>query len=477
MIANKFEPKLDLPDSTYAPDVYDAGAGPLPKDNFVISRRRDGAVASRFGDMEWDVSTWQADGRLNILYFDFWNSGSLTLERELITRDARWLIFSLIWLRDGAPLSVGTLLNYVGILSALGLYAERSHCRITTVLSEEKLLRAFVDSDCSGNQIKLLSALLSNLVRLNESHLGFSVVGDKFRKDIKQRGKEHAELGQQHPPIPSRIYSAILANLLKELADWDEVSSDCLSILQVCGRNPFSGRALDSQQSRALRLKQSLEPHPTWDEIAPLSVRAYLLRKGHQDRVTGLASVAMEVQLVAKLIIQSFSGMRDDEAISLPYDCLNLTVSGGRTHRLLEGRTTKLSKGAKLTRWVTNQAGYRAAEVAQKIADVVYDVCGAANIMSERTKNEKFNRPLFVSVAYLGLSGGSRQCPIDGLFFPGALAVDKFDRLRGRLQPRISEDDLLELEKIDEHRAWRTEDKFQLGAPWSLRTHQLRRSH
>lgn len=476
MIANKFEAKLYLPDHTHAPDVYDVSGGPLPADDFVISRHRNGDVASRFGDLQWNVSTWHAEGRLHILYFDFWDDGALTPERELIIRDARWLIFALVWLRDGPPLSVGTLLNYVGILSALALYAERCKCRVTTILSEEEVLRAFVSSDCSGNQTKLLSGLLSNLVRLGDELLGFVVVGDKLRKDIRHQRKEYAGRWQQHPPIPSRIYSAMLENLLEEISHWDEVSKDCLNVLKVCGGNPFSGRALATQQVRALELKRPLELHPTWDEIASPQVRAYLARKGYQDSITGLASAAMEVQMASKLTIQAFSGMRDEEALSLPYDCLSLTVSGGRTHRLINGRTTKLSKGVKLTRWVTNQAGFRAAEVAQKIADVVYDVCNASNITSEARKAGKFDRPLFVSVAYLGCVGRSRQCPTDGLFFPGALALDKFDRLRDRIQPHISEDDLLELEKIDPHRAWRTEDKFQLQAPWGLRTHQLRRS-
>lgn len=45
-----------------------------------------------------------------------------------------------------------------------------------------------------------------------------------------------------------------------------------------------------------------------------------------------------------------------------------------------------------------------------------------------------------------------------------------------RLRFPIQEDDLRELEQIDPHRAWRSEDKFKLGQDWNLTTHQFRRS-
>ncbi|MEW8053276.1 MAG: hypothetical protein AB2809_23215, partial [Candidatus Thiodiazotropha sp.] len=44
------------------------------------------------------------------------------------------------------------------------------------------------------------------------------------------------------------------------------------------------------------------------------------------------------------------------------------------------------------------------------------------------------------------------------------------------LIPNIEESDLRELENIDPHRAWRSEDKFKVGNPWPLTPHQFRRS-
>ncbi len=48
--------------------------------------------------------------------------------------------------------------------------------------------------------------------------------------------------------------------------------------------------------------------------------------------------------------------------------------------------------------------------------------------------------------------------------------------LRKRLEPIIEDADIRELEHIDPHRAWRSEEKFHLGKPWLFTSHQLRRS-
>ena len=58
----------------------------------------------------------------------------------------------------------------------------------------------------------------------------------------------------------------------------------------------------------------------------------------------------------------------------------------------------------------------------------------------------------------------------------GNLNFCDFLTLRARLQIPIEDADLQELEQIDLHRSWRSEDKFQVGKPWILTSHQLRRS-
>jgi len=62
----------------------------------------------------------------------------------------------------------------------------------------------------------------------------------------------------------------------------------------------------------------------------------------------------MVIQSVCKQVAHIFSGMRDGEALRLPYDCLEVFHYHGKKHYRLMGQTTKLTDEiTKTTRWVT----------------------------------------------------------------------------------------------------------------------------
>jgi hypothetical protein len=320
-----------------------------------------------------------------------------------------------------------------------------------------------------------LSSLLSNLSRIGGEQLGFYVVCTGLRKELKKIIAEYIAGLKQHTPIPTRIYSAILNSLELELTEWERVAPEALELLQSSGKDPFYGKQLRSQQEINRRTGLAWTPRPEWGSVASPNIRAYLRDKGQSDNITGLMKMVAEIQEITKLSIQGYSGMRDEESSLLQYHCSSTTVSGGRTHRLIQGRTTKLARD-KRTRWVTNREGHRAIAIAQKIAAMVYSVCDASWVMEENAKTRASEPPLFVSLAYLENSDGSRKRPSDAHFFAACLKLTAFSRLRARLEPTIEESDLVELEQIDVHRAWRSESKFKVGSRWVLMTHQLRRS-
>ncbi len=475
MIPSKFEAKLDLPLGLSAPDVFDVTEGPWPSDDFIISRGRDGAVISRFGDNVWDISAWLPQANSSRLIFDFWGADA-TPARDLLSREARWVVFSIIWLRDGAPSSVGSLTGLMPLMRLLARYADGVSCSLSDLLSDDTSLRAFGASTTLGPNAAKLGSVLTHLARIGPQLLGFEIVGDDLRKELNELTREHAAAQRQHPPIPTRLYSAILAQLSQEMSEWEAIRPEALPLLESCGSDPYYGRMRDGQQELATQEGIPLQLRPEWADVATPSVRAYLREKGEQDSAKGLSSAATQVQQVTKLVIQAFSGMRDKEALLLPFSCKETTKSNGRVHRIIQGTTTKLAKGTKRTRWVTNAEGHRAVELAQQIASVVYSVCGVSALVPNGTQGKIGEYPLFVSTNYLGLAAKAKTPPTDGLFFVGTLDLSRFIRLRARIQPLIERSDLVELEKIDQHRAWGAEERFQVGSPWVLMTHQLRRS-
>lgn len=476
MIQNLFEAKLSHGAGIGSPDVYDASGFSRPCDSFIISRGRNNSVVSRYGDLMWDISSWQTERRPTTLYFNFWRKGQASPARDRISDDARWLMFAMIWLREGIPFSCGTLMAYMIMIRALAVYSDENGIGILEALGDEATLMRFADRRCSNAKIKSLCAMLAHLVRIGEKLLGFSLVGERAQERIQSRSRHLNADCKQTPPIPMGAYLAILQELSNELTEWEQVASECLMILKNCSADKVYGRRPNAQAA-AIRCQQTaVSRKPSWTEIASTKLRTYLYDRGQRDDISGLVSVVTQIQLVAKLSIQAYSGMRDDEARSLPYNCSDYLEVDGKVQRFVQGRTTKLSRTPKYSRWVTNREGHRAITIAQEIAKMIYAANNVqvtdVNLMSEPNQG----RPLLVSTAYLSLSGRRRQVPQDGFFFAGCMSLARFKRMRSRLQPMIKESDIKELEQIDQHRSWRSEQCFQIGGPWPLETHQLRRS-
>lgn len=468
-----FEPKLDLPIGATAPDIYESSSGIVPPDDFVVSRNRDGSIASIFGQLFWDLSVYHPENRPNIFNFCYWKNGDLTPIRRQLSHEVRHLLFLLIWVRPGSPLSLGTLQNYLTIMRAMALFAEEITCSIHDLLSDEMQLWTFIETRCSGWATQTLGSLLPTLAKLGDDQLGFAIVGNKQLQTIRRLGQQYRTTLKQHAPIPTRIYSQIITRLLQEIIEWELIADEVLSILQVCGNNHNMGRSTRKQAE--LIKKQSLEKsqHPTFLQMASDSCLRYFSARSRHPNLKNLSALICEIQTVLKLTIQTFTGMRDDEAISLPYHCLEESVVNGKTHYIVLGRTTKLNNGrGKRTRWITNQDGHRAIKLAQQIAAAIY---GAFGVSPRKLSSRRIEYPLFVSVGYLAFAGGVIKS--DGESFrSGHIYLERMKRLRKRIEPIIENADICELEHIDPHRAWRSEDKFQIGKAWLFTSHQLRRS-
>lgn len=467
------EPKLYLPIGAIAPDMYDNSLGQVPPDDFVVSRRRDGTVASIYGELTWDLSAYHPEGSPYTFNFAYWDSGGITPAREKISRDVRYILFLLMWVREGPPLSLGTLLNYLTVVKAMAQYAEDVSCQIRDLLAEDQRLQSFIETRCSGWATQALGSLLPSLAYLGSKQLGFDIVGDKQLQAIRRLGQKYRTTLKQHAPIPTRIYSQIITQLHQELSEWEPVAKEMLSILRTCGKYSLMERSISKKDAQAKNLEISNAHLPHLTKIASKDCVEYFAAKSRHLNLKSLSALICEIQTASKLTIQTFTGMRDDEALSLPYHCLETTIANGKTHYIVLGRTTKLNNGrVKRTRWVTNHDGYRAIKLAQQIADAIYAVYG---ISARKAVTRTNDHPLFVSVGYLALAGQSVK-PEGNRFRSGSIFLDRMKGLRARLEPVIEETDILELEQIDPHRAWRSEEKFQVGKPWLFTSHQLRRS-
>jgi hypothetical protein len=165
--------------------------------------------------------------------------------------------------------------------------------------------------------------------------------------------------------------------------------------------------------------------------------------------------------------------MRDGEAFSLPFHCLERHYVDEKLHSILVGRTTKSNHGIpQVAKWVTNIDGHKAVEVVQRISRTVYE---AFRIDTESDDFKKEYQPLFLSLHHFGLNSAPLP-PKDGKYSANQIGMDRLELLRQQLEPTIEEGDIHELEMIDPHRAWRADQLFQQGQSWKFTSHQLRRS-
>ena len=431
----------------------------FPTAEFVVCKSRDGLIVSRYGDMVWDFTIYHPDGKPSSLIFRYWDEGEFTPEREIIVEEIKHIFFILIWLRDRQPLSIGTLRNYLAVARSMAKFAETTKKTIKAIIGDEKELIEFIKYNNSGWSIETLSSLLINLLNCNSKH-AINIVNRRVLSLFKKQNKQYRGSLKQHAPIPSKIYSDILTNLLDYLNKWEKIEEEILQMAYEC--HIFKVKKGDA--------KTYSYQYQSITEKITCELKDYIVERTGNVSIKEMASLITDAQCICKIIIQAYTGMRDEEAQSLPYHCIEETTSNSQIHYLINGRTTKLNNGmAKPTKWVTNSEGCRAVKVAQRIADSIYKI---HNDIPLKKDTNIFEYPLFISSSYFGLTGKKIEETVTKYRIGTLYSKQGINSL----VPKILNSDIEELEQIDPHRAWRSEEKFQVGQCWNLTSHQLRRS-
>lgn len=471
----KIEARLDLY-GMRGPDAWEEPWGVrLPLDHIIC---RDIEGNSHYvGEFIWPWSAYTKDQRKLDLHFYYWrqrrgprpsNSIEVSEEREGRIRELQFLMTRQLYY--GNENSPRTLLSRLHTLNHLARFAEARSCTIHDVLTDTSLLDACTRS-IPDVYISYWRGWIELLRQLDpKMQLGFTVAASTQWSDLERRARDLRNKQRQHALLPTRIYGELINNLAAEIEDIEWHAPRLLAALR-------EARVEHAQSKRTKRGRVCLGRAL----IARYGLEDYLGRRGFNLRRRALAALSgavTEIFVVCKLQIHVFSGMRHDEARTLPYHCM-VTNKGrrGRTHALIAGVTTKLNKGRSLrTRWVTtDHEGFRAVRLAQRFATVIYESLELTPSKADARKDE---HPLFPAVEYLPWNArrirrNARRARVQPAILKLASAKQS---LQARLFPIIEDADIAELEEIDPFRAWRDEPKFAIGRRWPLSTHQLRRS-
>lgn len=476
--ANHYTPKVDLGESGVAPDSWCDTNGLIPPPDFVVSRFRDGSVASYYRELTWNLTPYDPNDRRAWLHFSYWGDAPLSEQQSQLLDEMHFLMFLLLWKRPGKPLSGQSLGGYLVTIRQAAAFCERVGCKLSEFLGCRDLVIQYVAEGAPGGRLTALKNLLGILVKLGPKRTGFAVLGAAANKVLLPHLRKYKEASKQYAPIPTRIYSKIISLVAQAFSEWEVVESRFLELVKVCSKNPLLGK-LPTQQIRIAKernLEREAGNYETGfrELLSEYRLTDYFEANGLDMRVQGLSRGLGNILALAKLCVVTYSGMRNKEATYLPYNCLGEDFGqNGKVHYLILGVTTKL--GLRQTKWVTNAEGHRAIKIAQRIANVVYDHLGDQPV-DTRSKINKY--PLFIAPSYLGLGTTAPKMRAHRSLQPLAFRYSQaFVKALGPGKiPEIEEADLIELEHIDPHRAWRTEKAFRLGQPWRLTDHQLRRS-
>lgn len=475
-MSRTFQAKLNLPTNTAPPDEWGmASAGTKPPDDFVISRYADGAVASRFADLYWNWTPYDPDGRARWLVFNYWQKTTSRVDRPMrepmsalrraIVAEMQRFMALLIYKKRGASLGFPSLTEFSGVLRLMAQYSEKHNIRLEELWQSSDRLGDFCASQDSQSVLIKVARLMGALMAMNpEADIGFTLGCAELFATLQRRVSTFPAR-KQTPPMPTRVYSLVLTALHRELCDFDSVSDRYLAMV----------RRIASLCATPREERESL--FDLTKMVTELGLTEYFREKEIDATVPGVSSGLSDIQVVCRLTLQAYSGMRFGEAKTLPYHCLLTEKRPGTTQYLLSGLTTKLEDGRiRRTRWVTSTEGAKAIAVAQRVALVIYGALG--DIPTE--SDERISKhPLFISTSYLEFSGKPTYQAVTPNVYQTPdirLSSPPYACLLKRLRPIILDEDIRELEEIDPHRAWGGDPVYAVGQAWPLRSHQFRRS-
>ncbi|MEP9317765.1 hypothetical protein ABKS89_11560 [Pseudomonas sp. LABIM340] len=424
--------------------------------DMIVSWGPDGQPRSYFSDLVWDFSAYSSNGKPSNFLFNNWclRKRFPTEQECLIIEEFKKWICYLIYLRGGIPISITTVKHFFDLIVLMCRFAREKNLNLIHVMSIDEVCLEFVERH-SPNQLRSLGQLISTFQQFSFSEIQFEVVGRSLLEKVKARQTAYRnnQPSKQHPPLPTRIYSTFIANLTADLQYNEKLLPSLLGLTAAC----FNYRRLPQacrNEGAFVCLLESCDLH------AHFSGRNFSLT------LNGLNRAILELFASCKLVIHTFSGMRDGEVEFLERDCLAPVSRFGVKHYMINGYTTKFTNGKKISaRWVVSEEAYRAVCLVREISGLIHKLVYGVD--------PRPNSPLFLSPGLFSKRFRTKEGAELGV---PRLDLCHFKELQRRLISNIEVADLEELNNIDPFRVWDLESDFRVGNPWRLTVHQLRRS-
>ncbi|CAI8941248.1 integrase [Pseudomonas sp. IT-P4] len=445
-----------------------------PADDFVICRDSNGKTTAAYGGARWDLNPIRL--RANTVALISFNTifKKTAADQKPLIQEVRYLLFCLLFYVDSGQLgriSASMVYQYFMTLrtAARFCYNMKDNPLIGVISLQElftnpaylNAYRHWMDkAEIGGTRRKLTGSLISHMVAIGEERLGYKLHG-VF--DLDFGGDEEA---QQHPVIPTRIY----LDVINSLGDWMDVlyiHKNPLERFLKCFEHEGYGYTVNHQK---VVNKHVSVFQPEFDQ----AIKKHKLKKVFTGDLSCegrgvLSSAILKIQWILKTVIHVYTGMRDQEVMRLPYKCLAQEEVVAATEDdegsirdkpmivNVISSTTKFTGYRKSAAWLATDEVVRAVEIARAICRAISHLFGV---------NHE-DMPLFLNPAIINRADTKIGVPIwNDVSKPQCLLTSYI----------IQANDLEELQASDPTRDFASDDRFKVGMPWRLTSHQFRRS-
>jgi len=453
-----------------APDdyIYTEKEKHTPVGDFVLCRKKDGTPTAVYKNHKWDLNPYSLSAsKIAVMHFSGGLDKASAKEKENLISEMKYLMFCLMYFINSGHkglLTPATLLNYFDMIRKVAKFCvQMKENPVVGILSLKEVFsnRTYLSAVCKDNDSvtfnKKMPAFLNHLASLSVEKVGFTAVQSS---DLKFGSVD----SDQHPIIPIRIYLEYMDEFEGKI---NEVynNAENLTDFLLEFKDPLFGCSKATQKSYSVKKKFL---RPTFHE----AIEAYDLANLFNDiyktnQKKSLTSVLTKIYFLVKNIIHLYTGMRSEEVLRLPYDCLmdyELTedtlddngsvVDKARMINMISS-TTKFEGYKKPASWLATEEVIKAVVVAKRISKAVSIIKGI----------ESSQRLLFESPSAITHKKDSSS------------AVVLFDRVADSFNSYyINKDDFDIVVASDPDRNFQDNPKFQIGNPWHLTSHQFRRS-
>ena len=451
LFENYYESSLSAPDSILI-DTFDINE---IRQDFIISRDKDGKILSLYKDNVWNLKTYVSNPSQHGI-IDFENR----IESSNIS-DVKKLMFLLIVFgsgRNGSQYSVETLGHYFNdVMVPLSKFALENKTTITKIIENNILLNSYINNKCSNlGKVQCLSSTLVFLDNLSNrsTQINFQRNKDIF-KLLKSKINDFSAEHHQTSIIPSRILAESIRQRWIQIEEIETNFTNLIKFLDMC----IESERFASSETMINKYKWDCNKTLQWKEAINFYQLNNLFKKYSLKNRINFKGFITKIQGTCKHLLHAYTGMRNGEMLNTQSNRLESVPTNSGICRIIS-TTSKFTGTNQNAKWVTSK----------EVERIIFILRSINQVIAKHYNLNLNDLPLFLSGNIFVEKGKIR----DNENIRAKRKFDKRDELPLDYSSlRLTIEDKQEIEEIDFNKNIRD---LEIGLPWEFKTHQYRRS-